>query len=88
MNSNEFMGMLIIAIIALIGLGTAIITPILKLNKNITELNVNIKNLNARAEEDRKTISKLDDKIDNVQSTVKDHDVRIVFLEKGVYCKK
>lgn len=89
MSSNEFMGYLITAILALLtGAGTItaiIIRPILKLNGKITELDLTIKNLGAgpdsRIGKIEQRIGKHGEEIDNINKDLKDFEGRISKVE-------
>lgn len=52
-----FMGALIASLSVLIGLAVAIITPILKLNKNITKLNDSVDTLNTALDDTKKALA-------------------------------
>ena len=93
MDSNTFMGLLIAAIVVLIGIVAPIITciviPVIKLNKNITKLDCNIDLLLKENSETKKHFDKNDNEIDLLRNKVieqegelKVHDTRIRALEK------
>lgn len=93
MDNNTFMGLLITAIVVLVGLAGAItsliVIPVIKLNKNITKLDCNIDLLLKENSETKKHFEKNDNEIDLLRNRVieqegelKVHDTRIKALEK------
>lgn len=72
-------------IIALVGLGAAIIKPILSLNTTITELTISAKqlrdNIAELANENTKSHRRLFEKNDEQDLTLSDHECRIKRLE-------
>ena len=78
MNTNEFMGMLITAIAALLGIVSVIVAicvkPIINLNKSITKLNDNIDVLN-------NSYSNLNARVTKHGEEIDDHEKRILKIE-------
>lgn len=82
---NTSMAMLLSFVVALIG----IITPIMKLNSTITQLNSNFDNMmendkirDKRIEENEKEIDRVIDKQRTTEKILDLHELRIVNLEK------
>ena len=75
MDNNTFMGLLIFALIALLGFAATItgliIRPILNLNKNITKLDLSITNLN-------KTANVMENRLNKQQEDIENHDKLIL----------
>ena len=93
MDSNTFMGLLIAALVVLVGLASGlaalIIKPVINLNKTITKLDCTIKTLVDDNSETKHHFDKNDKKIDDLEKTtmyhegeLKIHDTRIKALEK------
>ena len=85
MNTNEMIGIVIVSLGTIIGTGAAIVTPLVKNVKAMTELNSSIKNLTEKFNafevnnhDDHKRIWQYNDKQDE---TLKDHGERILVLE-------
>lgn len=88
MNDNEFLGLLIGALVVLIGFLSAIITPIIKLNKTITVLDQTLKNLNqdfniqkGRITEHGREIDHLNEETIKQAVILENHEKRIIGLE-------
>lgn len=88
MNESEFMGLLIGAIVVLIGLLTAVITPIIKLNTTLTKLEQTIKSINddkavqtKRITEHGKEIDKINEETIKQGMIIDNHENRISTLE-------
>lgn len=77
-NDAEFLGMLIVAIGALV----SFITPILKLNSSITRLNLLLENLTRDHEQTVLKVNSHDDKIQSLEVKITDHEARIQGLER------
>lgn len=82
---------IVLVIITLIGLVTAILTPLLKLNTSITKLNTTINNLDELVIENR---NKMDDhikdgneKFQQYEHRLTEHTVKIKNLEREVFKK-
>lgn len=77
---------IVLTLITLLGFGTAIITPILKLNKTLTELNMGVATLNAGLKESNDSNAKAHKRIwehnDEQDKEIQDHEMRITILEK------
>ena len=85
MDSNTFMGLLIAAIVVLVGLAvgltTLIVKPIINLNSSITELKVSIQNLNTSVNKVENGLTRHEDEIDNINKDLKDFEGRISRME-------
>lgn len=81
MDSNQFMGALVVALISLIGLIVAIVTPIVKLNSNIVKLNSNIEHMRENDKVRDHRITKHGEEIQEVQHELANHEGRIKSLE-------
>lgn len=89
MDTNEFMGMLIFAVVALIGLVTAIVSPILKLNSSIVELTASMKEVrkndvkrDTAIQANKEEISDLKFNIREHEHELANHETRIQSLER------
>lgn len=85
MNTNEFLGMLIIALVTVLGVGTQISKPLVSTVKALTELNVAVKELTEKFKsfeltnhDDHKRIW---EKSEAQDDTLSDHETRITLLE-------
>lgn len=79
----------VLVIIALIGLVTAIVTPLLKLNTSITKLNVTLNNLDTLVCE-TKTKQETHEqesakKFENYEHRLTEHTIKIKNLEREVF---
>ena len=85
MDSNTFMGMLITALVVLIGLaGTLtgfIIKPVINLNKNITKLNCTIETLQQNDSDTKNDLKDLKNITQNNSEKLTNHEIRINQLE-------
>ncbi len=89
MDNSTFMGLLITAILSLLGgasiIVAIIIRPIIKLNAKITELDLTIKNLGSGQESRigkiEQRIEKHGKEIDNINKDLKDYEGRISKIE-------
>lgn len=76
----------VLVITALVGLGVAIVTPLIKLNTSITKLSTLLDGLTGDMREltDKNTKShqRIWDKLDEHEESVNDHEIRITVLEK------
>lgn len=73
---------LIIGVIgSLVGIIVALITPIIKLNTTITKLNVMLDEQARDGERRNQRLNSHSDRLDAVEHTVTEHDVRIQHLE-------
>lgn len=86
MNTNEIIGLVMVALGVIISTGAAIATPLIKNVKVMTELNASIKNLTEKFNkfevnnhDDHKRIWTHNDKQDE---EIQDHETRISVLEK------
>ena len=88
MNSNEFMGLLIGAIVTLLGGASVIVglivKPLLNLNKSIVKLNDSIDNLNKDTGSLANRVSKHGQEIDANREHLIIHDKEIEYLKKEV----
>lgn len=79
MDSNTFMGLLIAALVVLLGaasiITTLIVKPLLNLNKNITALNYTITGMSSK-------LKKNDEEIIDLQKGFNQHETRITVLER------
>lgn len=78
---------IVLTLITLLGFGTAIVTPILKLNKTLTELIAGVNTLNAGLKESNDSNAKAHARIwehnDEQDKEIQDHELRITILEKS-----
>lgn len=81
----------VLVIISLIGLVTAIVTPLLKLNTAITKLNVTLSNLNDLVYENKNNQTthekESNEKFENHEHRLTEHTVKIKNLEREVFKK-
>lgn len=87
-SANEVVGLVVAALVVLVGLGAAIATPLIKNVKVMTELNASIVNLTEKFKsfevnnhDDHKRIWEHNDKQDE---TLQEHGERILLLESGM----
>lgn len=82
----------VVVIIALIGLITAIVTPLLKLNTAITKLNVTLTNLDTLVYESREKQAKHEkesnEKFEQHEHRLTEHTVKIKNLEREIFNNK
>lgn len=90
MDNATFIGMLILALVTLIGLLTAIITPILKLNSSIIRLNSSIEMLFKYKEEmdgdiklNKDGIDSLKERVSENEHRITNHETRLLSIEKN-----
>ena len=85
MDNNTFMGLLIFALIALVGFAATItgliIKPILNLNKNITKLDLSISNLNKTVNVMENRLDKQQEDIENINKDLRTYEGRISRME-------
>jgi len=88
MTTNEMIGLIIAALGTIIGTGAAIVTPLIKNVKAMTELNISIKNLTEKFSEfevnnhdDHKRIWRHNDKQDEI---LQRHGEQILLLESEI----
>ena len=88
MNTNEVIGLVVVALGTIVGTGAAIATPLIKNVKVMTELNVSIKNLTEKFKafevnnhDDHKRIWVHNEKQDK---EIQEHDRRILLLENEI----
>lgn len=85
MDSNQFMGLLIIAILALLGgagvIVAIIIKPVINLNNNIVALRKDISALNDVVNRNEKRIEKHGNEIDELKDNLKDIEVKVSKME-------
>lgn len=74
MSANEFMGMFIAAVIALIGLVTAIVTPMLKLNASIVSLNTTMQEVRKNDAKRDAAIQSNKEEINDLKFNVREHE--------------
>lgn len=78
----------VLVITALVGLGVAIVTPLIKLNTSITKLSTLLDGLagdmRKLTEKNAKSHERIWDRLDEQEENVNDHETRITVLEKGV----
>ena len=91
MDSNTFIGLFITSLAVIVGLAISIITPILKLNKTITKLNISVENLNAKLEKDEREIQLMHEKLEKHdeyllidKKRLDNHEVRLGKLDGNV----
>lgn len=91
MDSNTFIGLFITSLAVIVGLAISIITPILKLNKTLTKLNISVDNLNAKLEKDEREIQLMHEKLDKHdeyllidKKRLDNHEVRLEKLDGNV----
>lgn len=86
MDSTQFMGMLIAAIVVLLSIATGIaaliINPIIKLNKSITKLNDSIDKLNGDNERLEQRVTKHGREIDEHTKRLIIHDKEIEHMKE------
>ena len=68
-----FMGALIASLSVLVGLAAAIITPIIRLNKNITKLNDSVDVLNKALDDTKKALSVEQEKREMLEKKLTEH---------------
>lgn len=61
---------IVVGLIALVGFGISVMSPIVKLNTSITKLNCSIDNLNQNMNESKERISKHGEEIDELRDRV------------------
>lgn len=88
MNANEFMGYFIGGVVTLIGVVSAIVTPMLKLNASIVALNTTMQEVRKNDKVRDERIAKHGEEIDELKFKVNDnahelanHETRIRSLE-------
>lgn len=81
MNNNEFMGLLVVSLISLIGLVVAIITPVLKLNTNITRLNTILETLRNENKRHDEKIQILFDRISEISHRQTEDEKELVAIK-------
>lgn len=81
MTDTEFLGMLVIALCALLGLIGAVVTPLLKLNGTIEKLNGTLTNVLKENVTRDNRISEHGKQIDEHETKLIEHAVRIKHLE-------
>lgn len=85
MNSNELIGMMIVALGTILGVGVSVVKPILQVVKTMTELNDSIKNLadkfnmfDVANSEAHKRLWRHNEEQDK---KIQDHETRIFLIE-------
>ena len=85
MDSNQFMGLLIAAILALLGgagvIVAIIIKPVINLNSNIVALRKDISALNDVVNRNEKRIEKHGNEIDEIKDNLKNIEVKVSKME-------
>lgn len=85
MDSNQFMGLLIIAILALLGgagvIVAIIVKPVINLNNNIVALRKDISALNDVVNRNEKRIEKHGNEIDEIKDNLKNIEVKVSKME-------
>lgn len=88
MDTNTFMGLLIGALVVIFGLAATIVTiivkPVINLNKSITELNLNIKNLNEKSSILEARVNKHGEQLDKTIISVEKHDLILKSHDKDI----
>lgn len=74
MNTNEVIGIVILAAVPLIGGMIALITPIIKLNATITKLNVTMEHMVGENTDIKAQIKEHD-------KTIENHEMRLCLME-------
>lgn len=82
MGEAEFIGMLILALVVVVGLIVSIVTPILRLNTNIVKLNDSITMLIKDDERQNRRIEQHGKEIDDLKIKTAKHDVEIEDLKR------
>lgn len=77
MNETEIIGVVITALTVIVGLYVTVTNPILKVNQQLTELNVNQKHILSRNEEQ-------EHKLSTHTLQLEDHEKRITVVEQKV----
>lgn len=81
MTDAEFLGMLVIALSALLGLIGAVVTPLIKLNGTLEKLNGMLRNVLSENEVRDKRINAHAGQLDEHEKLLTNHEVRIKHLE-------
>lgn len=85
MNESEMIGVIVIALGSIVGLGVAVVKPILQVVKSITELNDSIKMLNENFNDFEVTNTNSHKRIwehnDEQDLRLNDHEIRIQLIE-------
>lgn len=88
MNTNEMIGLIVVALGSILGTGAMIVKPILQVVKTMTALNESIKALTEKFKafevnnhDDHKRIWQHNEKQDE---TIQEHDRRILLLESEI----
>lgn len=88
MTNNEFMGLLIGAIVTLLGIASAIVAlivkPLINLNKSITKLNASIDQLNGQSATLNQRVTRHGIELDDCKSKLIIHDQEIQHLKEKV----
>lgn len=82
MTDKEFLGMLVFGLCTLIGLISAVVVPLIKLNVTLTKLQSTIDTISKKEEVYEYRINKHGKEIDKNKETLIDHEARIKHLEK------
>lgn len=82
MSEAEFIGMLILALVVIVGFIVSIITPMLKLNTNIVKLNDTIERMLADGVRRDHRLDKHGEEIDGLKETVTRHEYEIGTLKE------
>ena len=88
MTNNEFMGLLIGAIVTLLAIATAVVTlivkPLINLNKSITKLNASIDQLNGQSATLNERVTKHGKEIDECKRKLIIHGQEIKHIKEKV----
>ena len=82
MSEAEFIGMLVLALVVIIGFIVSIITPMMKLNTSITKLNDTMERLLDDNETQDKRLDKHRDEIAELKTVTTRHDTEIKELQR------
>ena len=82
MTDKEFLGMLVFGLCTLIGLISAVVVPLIKLNVTLTKLQSTIDTISKKEEVYEYRINKHGKEIDKNKETLINHEARIKHLEK------
>lgn len=82
MADKEFLGMLVFGLCTLIGLISAVVVPLIKLNVTLTKLQSTIDTMAKKEEVYEYRINRHGEEIDRNTKTLINHEARIEHLEK------
>lgn len=85
MNDTEFLGMLVVGLCSLLGLISAIVVPLIKLNVTLAKLNSALDAVLSLDEIRDKRINAHSEQLDAHEKILTRHEERLKYLEKGEY---